>query len=258
MDILRKELAELYAAQRLAGSRLEPAKLAAAKDTAIRMVAVGGGCSVVTDAASDRCHIVADGFAPVMGLSLQPGVYESFGSSDEDEIYARIHPEDIVDKRMLEYEFFRLINILPPGRKRDFRATSMLRMKDRDGDYRPVSNSTQILELSPEGNFWLILCRYSLSATSSPAGDGIGAAIIDNATGDIRRFSFDDRRRHLLTDREKQILSLIRDGKPSKQIADRLGISIHTVNRHRQNIIAKLSVANSTEAVTAATLMHLL
>ena len=37
-------------------------------------------------------------------------------------------------------------------------------------------------------------------------------------------------------------------GKSSKMIADRLEISKHTVDRHRQNIIAKLRVNNTTEA----------
>ena len=53
-------------------------------------------------------------------------------------------------------------------------------------------------------------------------------------------------------------LHLIREGKASKQIAAILGISVNTVNRHRQNIIEKLSVGNSIEAITAATAMKLL
>ena len=66
------------------------------------------------------------------------------------------------------------------------------------------------------------------------------------------------RRPHILTSREKEILSLIREGKPSKQIAALLGISIHTVSRHRQNIIEKLSVGNTVEAIMAASLMKLM
>jgi DNA-binding CsgD family transcriptional regulator len=61
-----------------------------------------------------------------------------------------------------------------------------------------------------------------------------------------------------LTDREKEILLLIKEGKLSKQIAEILGISIHTVNRHRQNILERLSVGNSVEALTAAISMRLL
>ena len=71
-------------------------------------------------------------------------------------------------------------------------------------------------------------------------------------------FSFSDRRSHILTDREKEILLLIKEGKLSKQIADILEISIHTVNRHRQNILEKLSVGNSIEAVMAAESMRLI
>lgn len=42
-----------------------------------------------------------------------------------------------------------------------------------------------------------------------------------------------------LTRREKSIISLIANGFSSQQIADKLFISIHTVNTHRKNIILK-------------------
>ena len=38
----------------------------------------------------------------------------------------------------------------------------------------------------------------------------------------------------------------------SKAIADRLCISVHTVSRHRQEILSKLQVGNSTEAIRIA------
>ena len=53
-------------------------------------------------------------------------------------------------------------------------------------------------------------------------------------------------------------MRLIQQGRASKQIAAALGISVNTVNRHRQNIISKLSVGNSVEAITAAKAMRLL
>ncbi len=62
----------------------------------------------------------------------------------------------------------------------------------------------------------------------------------------------------ILTQREKEVLTLIKAGKLSKEIAELLGISLHTVNRHRQNILEKLSVGNSVEAIMAATVMRLL
>ena len=49
-----------------------------------------------------------------------------------------------------------------------------------------------------------------------------------------------------------------RKGLSSKEIAAALYISVNTVNRHRQNILEKLSVGNSIEACRAAELMKLL
>jgi len=45
-----------------------------------------------------------------------------------------------------------------------------------------------------------------------------------------------------LTEREKEILKLIVLGYKSKEIADRLFISEHTVNTHRKNITQKLGI----------------
>lgn len=54
----------------------------------------------------------------------------------------------------------------------------------------------------------------------------------------------------LLTSRGKEILILINQGVISKEIAVKLNISSNTVNRHRQNILEKLNVNNSIEAVS--------
>ena len=52
-----------------------------------------------------------------------------------------------------------------------------------------------------------------------------------------------------LTRREDEILELFSRGLLCKEIADRLGISLETVNSHRKNIYRKLHVRSRTEAV---------
>ena len=52
-----------------------------------------------------------------------------------------------------------------------------------------------------------------------------------------------------LTQREHEVLGLLSKGHPDKEIADELGISIHTVHEHVRNIFEKLHVHNRTEAV---------
>jgi DNA-binding NarL/FixJ family response regulator len=51
-----------------------------------------------------------------------------------------------------------------------------------------------------------------------------------------------------ITLREKEVLELIRQGRTSKQIAERLGCSSATVDRHAQNICAKLRVGGRSAA----------
>lgn len=45
-----------------------------------------------------------------------------------------------------------------------------------------------------------------------------------------------------LTSREIEVLQLIAEGKANKQTADELGISIKTVEKHRQNLMKKLDI----------------
>lgn len=57
-----------------------------------------------------------------------------------------------------------------------------------------------------------------------------------------QRWTEQGQRIALLTSRERQVMGLIAAGLGNKQIAYRLGISIHTVRNHRQRLMAKLDV----------------
>jgi len=60
-----------------------------------------------------------------------------------------------------------------------------------------------------------------------------------------------------LSKREHEVLNLVVAGKASKQIADELNISIHTVDNHRAHIMAKMktdSVADLVRATVSASL----
>jgi DNA-binding NarL/FixJ family response regulator len=55
-----------------------------------------------------------------------------------------------------------------------------------------------------------------------------------------------------LTDREKQVLKLVAEGKSNKEVADALGISVKTAMTHREHVMEKLHLHNRTELVRFA------
>jgi len=62
---------------------------------------------------------------------------------------------------------------------------------------------------------------------------------------DENKFVADNYKRFaLLTKREKEIISLLTEGKSSPEIADQLFISRHTVSTHRKNIANKLNITS--------------
>lgn len=91
------------------------------------------------------------------------------------------------------------------------------------------------MDLSPDQDLQS-LCRYRL---------------VNSKTGELYHFPKETPTSNLSL-REQEILQLLSKGLISKQIADKLYISVNTVNTHRQRIIEKLNVSNTTEAVQYA------
>ena len=60
-----------------------------------------------------------------------------------------------------------------------------------------------------------------------------------------------------LTDRELQIFQLIGRGKSTREIAQELNISVHTIDSHREHIRAKLDLRNGTELIQRAVQWHM-
>ena len=55
-----------------------------------------------------------------------------------------------------------------------------------------------------------------------------------------------------LTEREQQVLKMIAEGQMNKEIAEKLSISVRTVERHRENIMSKLNLHTRAELVRYA------
>jgi len=58
---------------------------------------------------------------------------------------------------------------------------------------------------------------------------------------------------NLVTSKEREVLTLMAQGLSSKQIADKMCVSFHTVESHRKNLRFKFEARNSLELLMKAT-----
>lgn len=57
---------------------------------------------------------------------------------------------------------------------------------------------------------------------------------------------------HLLTDREKEVLQLLAEGRSNKEVASQLDVSLSTVETHRANLMQKLNLHSTADIVLYA------
>ncbi|MBL4587610.1 MAG: response regulator transcription factor [Flavobacteriales bacterium] len=132
------------------------------------------------------------------------------------------------------------------------------RMMNSKDKYIRISERHQVLELDDDGNIWLVLTVLDLAADQNLKAP-YRAQAINYTTGEVLAYEPDGlKKQSRLSLREVEVLNLIGTGKLSKEIADQLSISVHTVNTHRQRIIEKLDVGNTIEALNFATELGLI
>lgn len=112
-----------------------------------------------------------------------------------------------------------------------------------------MTEQQSLLEFDKKGNPWLALSIMNISPDQTSERLG-RSRLINQVTEQVIDYTAQPESTIFnLTDRESEILRLISKGLSSKQIADKLFISVHTVNTHRQNIISKMNVSTTTEAI---------
>ncbi len=88
----------------------------------------------------------------------------------------------------------------------------------------------------------------------------VNRRVINLRNGKYYLFNEDDKENtwQSLSARELEVLGLVSKGFISKEIADKLFISVNTVNNHRQNILEKIKASNTNEAIRYARNLGLL
>lgn len=172
-------------------------------------------------------------------------VTEYIEASQEIDIEKLVHPDDWEMVRRIDKKVWEFLDTLPKEEKLAYKYIYELRVRER-GKYIRMIYQTRILAFK-EDNF-LAMGIIDLAPEQS-ANTSVRFQIKNCLTDEIVPFAIESAADTLLTPREREVLALAKEGMFSKEISEKLNISIHTVNRHRQNILEKLQVDNMIEAI---------
>ncbi|WP_454985087.1 response regulator transcription factor [Capnocytophaga gingivalis] len=172
-------------------------------------------------------------------------VTEDIQASDELNIEKLVHPDDLEVVRRIDKKVWEFLDTLPEEEKLTYKYIYEMRVLDRRKYVRMIY---QMRILAFKDDNFLGMGIIDLAPEQS-ANTSVRFQIKNCLTDEIVPFAIETATDTLLTPREREILALAKEGMFSKEISEKLNISVHTVNRHRQNILEKLQVDNMIEAI---------
>ena len=172
-------------------------------------------------------------------------VTEYIEASQEIDIEKLVHPDDWEVVRRIDKKVWEFLDTLPEEEKLTYKYIYEMRVLDR-GKYVRMIYQMRILAF--KGDNFLAMGIIDIAPEQS-ANTSVRFQIKNCLTDEIVPFAIESAADTLLTPREREVLALAKEGMFSKEISEKLNISIHTVNRHRQNILEKLQVDNIIEAI---------
>lgn len=116
---------------------------------------------------------------------------------------------------------------------------------------RAVSSGVRGYLLKDSAEPDLIRAVKAVAAGKTFFSAAIANMLIDDYVARLQRSEIRDSY-ELLTDREKQVLQLLAEGKTNKDVATILSLGLSTVESHRLNLMKKLDLHNTAELVLYA------
>ncbi len=208
---------------------------------------IGSSGYSVFDLCKRQVLFYSSNFGHVLGYS-QPD-YKMTGQ----QFYAdKIHPDDKLKLSLQGISTLKIFNSLSSEEKLCHKEIKEFRMLNSSNKYVRLIEQYQIIELDKKGQIWLLMGIIDVSPNQEEYS-GIRTQLINFKTGNIIPMDAPKKAQVELTKREMEILKLVKGGLLSKEISNKLSISLHTVNTHRQRFLEKLGANNSIEAVMFAT-----
>ncbi len=212
------------------------------------------------DYQSQKYIYISPSFCNYIGIDYQVALNDGF-----DSISSQIHPEDLL---ILEKKLFKRItqflSSIPEIDKEDpnFRFSYNFRISKKDGTYISMSVVSKILNFNKKGkillDFGLITpVNHILQTDKIILNISKSINDLDYVTLLQEEFNQDQTKNLHLTDRELEIIQLIKKGMGSNEMAEHLCLSQHTIRNHRKNILKKTKTNKVTELISLITKLGL-
>ena len=130
--------------------------------------------------------------------------------------------------------------------KKEFPAVKVLAMST----FKERSYISQMIQHGASGYLVKSASKEEIEAAILSANEGKLYLSLDINTVDLSTGATSDV--PAISRREKEVLQLIVDGLTNPQIAEKLFISLHTVDSHRKNLLAKFNVNNTASLIRIA------
>lgn len=236
---------EMWAKQCLSSTDIDYSVWERDKSLLHQLSKLSRNCTFVVDVYKCRYAYASSNFVDLLGYDNHKiATLERQG----DYLESRIHPDDRTQLETLQIKLSQFIYSLPPEQRNDYSNIYSFRILNAKQQYVRVTSRHQVFEQDCNGKAWLVIGNMDISPDQKKS-ESVDCTVLNLKSGEMFSPSSLLVSPVNLTNRELEILRLIQKGMLSKEIADKLCISIHTVNIHRQNLLRKLGVQNSFEAI---------
>lgn len=166
---------------------------------------------------------------------------------------ANMHPEDMPYFLNFENKGLEFFRSIPVEKIPKYKIRYDFRLSKPDGTYIRLLHQMVFIQHDKDGNLLRSLGVHTDITDLKPSGRPMLSFIGLEGEPSFVNVAVEEKFKpvkSLLSDRETDVLLLLSNGLSSQQIADRLNISIHTVNTHRKNILRKTDSESTYETIS--------
>jgi two-component system, NarL family, response regulator NreC len=187
-------------------------------------------------------------------LETEPGV-EIVAEASDGQDALRLCDSVAPDVAILDVAMPRLngIEVAARARKRrpELRVIVLSMHSDESYIVRALSAGARAYLLKEATDDDLLPAVRAVAAGRTFFSPAVSAMLQDDHLRHLQQRGLEDSY-HLLTDREREVLQLLAEGRSNKEVASALDVGLSTVETHRANLMQKLNLHNTAEIVLYA------